>query len=272
VTRDPFRNRDFIANFDDLVEEYKTRSVATRSSLPMRAGVSYGEGRNETMDFFFPKNPSGKIPVHLFIHGGYWRMFSKEDFSFIADTIAAAGAIAAIMDYDLMPAVRLGSIVAQVKKAVRWLAANIENHGGDAQRFSVSGHSAGAHLATFTFSREALSLRPASALLLSGVYDLKPLQSSFLQPLIALTDEEVARYSPLSQHHVPGPHVVVAYGGRETDPFRNQGADFARHLQRQGLSASRRELPDADHMTAVRDLGVPGTAAGSLLADIIRSS
>jgi arylformamidase len=272
LTGDPFRNRDYVANFDELVEEYKARSAATRASLPMSDGIPYGDGPNETMDLFFPGDSTGADPVHLFIHGGYWRMFSKDDFSFIADTVTTAGAIAAILDYDLMPDVRLGTIVAQVRQAVRWLAANIGNHGGDPRRFSISGHSAGAHLATFTFSEEASIPRPASALLLSGVYDLKPLQSSFLQPLIGISDQEVTEFSPLSLRHVPGPHVVVAYGEQETDPFRNQGSDFARHLEAQRLSVTKQMLRDANHMTAVRDLGVPGSAAGELLVGAIRSS
>jgi arylformamidase len=233
--------------------------------------VAYGTGPNEKIDLFFPDGSDGTCPVHLFIHGGYWRMFSKDDFSFIADTVTAAGAIAAIMDYDLMPDVRLNTIVAQVRKAVHWLAANVGAHGGDASRLSISGHSAGAHLATFTFSEGASGPRPTKTLLLSGIYDLKPLQSSFLQPLIGITDEEVAAFSPLLLRHAPGPNVVVAYGERETDPFKIQGSDLALHLEAQGLSVIKHMLPNADHMSAVRDLGMPGSAAGDLLAGIIHA-
>ena len=271
MTKDPFRTRDHVADFDELVEEYKAKSAEARASLSMM-GVAYGTGPNEKVDLFFPTGSSGTHPVHLFIHGGYWRMFSKDDFSFIANTVTAAGAIAAIMDYDLMPQVRLNTIVAQVRKAVQWLTANSATYGGDARRFSISGHSAGAHLATFTFSKGADVPRPAAVLLLSGVYDLKPLQSSFLQSLIGIADDEVAEFSPLLLRHVPGPKVVVAYGERETDPFKNQGTDFTRHLAAQGLSVTKHTLPDTDHMTAVRDAGVPGSATGHLLADIIRSS
>jgi arylformamidase len=169
-----------------------------------------------------PPNPSGADPVHLFIHGGYWRMFSKDEFSFIADTVRAGGAMAVIMDYDLIPEVRMSTIVGQIRKAVRWVAANMGNYGGDTARFSISGHSACAHLATFAFCKGADGPKPKSALLLSGLYDLKPLQSSFLHPLIHLTDREVAEFSPRLLHHEAGTLVAVAYGEQETDPFRNQ--------------------------------------------------
>jgi arylformamidase len=272
LTKDPFRTRDHVANFETLVEEYKARSLASRASLTMITDVAYGKGASEKLDIFLPKTSSGADPVHLFIHGGYWRMFSKDDFSFIADTVTAGNAIAVIVDYDLMPEVRLSTIVGQVRNAVRWLTTNISNYGGDAARFSVSGHSAGAHLATFTFCAGAVVPKPASGLLLSGVYDLKPLQSSFLQPLIGLTDQEVGEFSPLLAQYEAGTRVTVAYGEWETDPFKNQGTDFARHLATKGLSVTTHVLQRADHMSAVRDLGIPGSAAGELLLSSMRGS
>ena len=238
----------------------------------MMADVAYGNGAREKLDIFLPEISSGADPVHLFIHGGYWRMFSKDDFSFIADTVTAGDAVAVIVGYDLMPEVRLGTIVGQIRNAVRWLTGNIGVYGGDAGRFSVSGHSAGAHLATFTFSEGAGVSKPASAVLLSGIYDLKPLQSSFLQPLIGFTDREVTEFSPLLLHHDAGTHVAVAYGERETDPFKNQGSDFARRLAKEGLPVTTHVLQQADHMSAVRDLGIPGSAAGELLLSSIRGS
>lgn len=269
MTKDPFRNRDHVANFDALVEEYGVRSAETRASANMVPDLAYGARASERLDLFLPKISSGARPVHLFIHGGYWRMFSKNDFSFVADTITAAGAIAAIMDYDLMPEVRLDTIIGQAQHAVRWLAANIATYGGDPAQLSISGHSAGAHLATFAFAEGAAMPRLKSALLLSGIYDLRPLQSSFLQPLIGLTEQEVTLFSPRRLRHVAGVNVAIAFGARETDPFKTQGADFARHLARHDVPATVHMLRDADHMSAVRDLGSPGSEAAELLARTI---
>jgi acyl-CoA reductase-like NAD-dependent aldehyde dehydrogenase len=65
---------------------------------------------------------------------GYWRMFSKRDYAYIADAVTAAGAIAVIVDYALMPQVRMAAIVDQVRRAERWIAERIADHGGDPSR------------------------------------------------------------------------------------------------------------------------------------------
>ena len=209
------------------------------------------------------RSSSGPAPVHLFIHGGYWRAWSKEEFSFVADTVTAAGAIAAIMDYALMPSVRMETIVNQVRRAARWLADHAADFGGDPGRLTLSGHSAGAHLGCFLLDQPSIPIR--AALLASGVYDLKPLQSSFIQAEIGLTDDEVARYSPLSAAPGAGPRITLLVGETETAPFHDQAAAFA--SPRRGVTLA--TVPGANHLSLVRDLGIPGTEAGRVLARMI---
>ena len=223
---DLFKTSDHVSNFDDYVTEYAELSGKTRASLKSSLNFSYGSGVHEKMDLFFPAEAAQGLPIHLFIHGGYWRMFSKDDFSFIADNVTACGAIAAIMDYDLMPNVRMAAIVDQVRQALIWLHNNAGTFGGDGNRLTVSGHSAGAHLATFAFPAQSRGPLPKSALLLSGIYDLKPLQDSFLEPLITLTDDEVRLFSPLNLQHSKTSKVLIAYGDGETRPFADQAMAF----------------------------------------------
>ena len=165
---DQFRTRDYIPDFDDIVRDLSARSEATRASLRM-AEVSYGSDRTETFDLFFPRDMRTSVPVHIFIHGGYWRMFSKRDFSYIADTITAAGAIAAIVDYALMPSVRMDVPIDQVRRAKDWLIANIGKHGGDPASLTASGHSAGAHLCALSFAESNSPSGLKAALLLGGL-------------------------------------------------------------------------------------------------------
>ncbi|MBZ9995240.1 alpha/beta hydrolase [Mesorhizobium sp. BH1-1-4] len=268
MSKDPFRTRDHVADFDDIVADIVARSTTTRTSLPMLADVAYGPHEAERLDLFFPQGPRQDLPVHVFIHGGYWRMFTRSDYSYVAETVTGAGAIAVVIDYALMPAVRMAAIVDQIRRARQWVRDNIASHGGDPGRLSVSGHSAGAHLATFLFN-EGSPYPPSAALLLGGLYDLKPLQHSFLEPLIGLTDTEVEAFSPMSKLHSSQTKVAVLVGERETEPFHLQARLFADRLTEQGLTASRGIVGGRNHMDSVRDLGLRGTIAGDWLRQLI---
>jgi len=156
MEKDPFRIRGHVADFDAIVGQLVSRSAATRERLEMHE-ARYGEGPSETVDIFLPPDAEGPRPVHVFIHGGYWRMFSKRDYSLIAETVTEAGAIAVIVDYALMPSVGMEIIVDQMARMRRWVVDNIVRFGGDASRLTISGHSAGAQLATKSISLPARS-------------------------------------------------------------------------------------------------------------------
>lgn len=269
---DPFRIRDHVADFAAIVADIRMRSERARSRLAMHADIAYGADPTETVDLFFPAARRPGMPVHVFIHGGYWRMFSKADYSCVAETVTQAGAIAVIVDYALMPAVRMVTIVDQVRRAKRWVIDHIADHGGDPSRLTISGHSAGAHLATFLFNAPEGPSQIRAALLLGGLYELEPLQSSFLRDEIAITDREVAEFSPMRHRHDRETQVTMLVGEQETIPFHRQADAFADILAGQGLAVTRHDLPGRNHMDSVRDLGVPGSDAAACLTALVRAS
>lgn len=266
---DPFRTRDHVPGFDGYVRAFAERSAATRARLPMLADVAYGPWPEDTLDLFFPAPDVASGAVHMFVHGGYWRMFSRNDFSFVAETVTRAGAIAVIIDYALMPAVRMDVIVNQVRRAKNWIRAHIAEYGGDPCRLTVSGHSAGAHLCSLLMGECEAPTGVEAAFLLSGLYDLAPLQSSFLQNEIAITNAEVERFSPLRLRHDPTVRVSLLVGERETAPFHEQAGTFASYLTTQGLGVATSTLADGNHMSVVADLGVPESNAGHALLSFI---
>ncbi|ABC94253.1 putative esterase/lipase/thiestherase protein (plasmid) [Rhizobium etli CFN 42] len=267
---DPFRTRDHVTDFDEIVDDIRARSLATRRTVTMESNIAYGTGPDETLDIFLPSNAGSDMPIHMFIHGGYWRMFSKEDYSCVAETITGVGAVAAIVDYSLMPAVRMDVLVGQVLKAKAFLLAHANRFGATRKQFSVSGHSAGAHLATFLFHRSPAPSGVVAAFLLGGLYDLEPLQTSFLREEIALSDEEVLRFTPMRHEHDPATRVAIMTGELETDPFRRQANAFKKFLAAQGLEVRESLVADGNHMSTVRDLAVAGTpVAAALRAAIV---
>jgi len=269
---DLFRIRDHVADFDAVVSEIIGRSAATRQTLPMTADIPYGSESRETVDIFFPAVRNSAMPVHMFIHGGYWRMFSKRDYSCIADTVTAAGAIAIIVDYSLMPSVRMATIVDQVRRARDWVVTHVSEYGGDPGKLTVSGHSAGAHLASHLFTLDHAPGRVRGALLLGGLYELDPLRHSFLQSEIGLTDEEVAEFTPMSHQYETATRVNILVGADETPPFHTMADAFAALLHSQGLTVSRANLSARNHMDSVLDLAIADTDAHRFLAALLRET
>ncbi len=264
---DPFRIRGHVPAFEAIQAGYARASDTARAAIRSERDLAYGPHPDERLDLFFPATAAGPCPVHLFVHGGYWRANRKEDYAFVAGPVVAAGAIAAIVEYALLPAVRMEVLVAQVRRAAAWLAAEAPRFGGDPERLTACGHSAGAHLASYLAAQAPHepappALRPRALLLVSGIYDLAPITSSFLQPEIALTPEEVARWSPLGAEPVAGVRRVLAVGAVETPPFRAQTEAYARAT---GAEAPRL-LPGLDHMTIVAEMGRSGSAMAALLA------
>ncbi|UIJ83416.1 alpha/beta hydrolase [Rhizobium leguminosarum] len=272
MAADPFRIRDHVAGFDEIVGDIRARSLATRRTVAMEANVAYGSEPGETLDIFLPNNAGSDMPIHMFIHGGYWRMFSKEDYSCLAETVTGAGAVAAIVDYSVMPTARMDVLVGQVLKAKSFLLAHADRFGATPRRFSVSGHSAGAHLATFLFHRSLAPSGVIAAFLLGGLYDLEPLQTSFLRDEIALSDEEVRRFTPMRQEHDPATRVAIMTGELETNPFKIQANAFRDTLAAQGLEVRASHVVDGDHMSTVRDLAVHGTPMAAVLRAFIATS
>ena len=274
---DPFMIRAVVPDFETHLAAYRRASERTRQSLRGVRDLAYGDHPDEKLDLYLPPEGQGPFPVHVFVHGGYWRAFSKLDYAFIADAVTAHGAIAAIIDYSLMPKARMATLVGQVRRAVAWLGERAGRWGGDPAALSASGASAGAHLASFLACRgagegPAPAVPVRSLLLVSGIYDLDPITRSFLQPEIGLMADEVAAWSPLTAAPVPGPVVDVVVGAEETPPFLDQGRAFAERLAAAGVASSFATLPGENHMSIATALGTPGSLLAEHLGRTIAAS
>ena len=266
---DLYRIRDYVADFERFVTEFRDRSAKTILTLKSRRNIAYGDKPGEHLDLYFPEKAGAALPIHIFVHGGYWRAFSKEDYAFIADGITKAGAIAAIIDYSLMPKARMSLLVEQVQRACQWLAENADSFGGDADHMTISGHSAGGHLSAMACLPGAGDYRIRAALLVSGLYELAPLAASYLQPELHLTPEEVESFSPLRFPGNSAVRFILAVGADETKPFRDQARDYFSHLRREACEAQLLSLAGEHHMSIVLSLGTPGTECARLLERMI---
>jgi arylformamidase len=276
--RDLYRNRDFIPEFDAIMKEIDARSRAFAAHSRIERNVSYGPTARQSFDLVYPRDPAPGAPLHMFIHGGYWRAGSKEAHTLVAAPVIAAGGIAALVSYDLMPETRLAEIVAQVRSAARHLVRLAPDIGASPSRFTVSGHSAGAHLASLLAAQAPGDTRSpvvpelSGMLLVSGIYDLSGIPGSFLKDEAKMRDDEARAWSPLLARHMAGPLRIISRGERETAPFQEQADALCALLDREAQRVELRAEPDANHLTIVFDLADPSASLGRRLFDLVSSS
>ncbi|MAM61408.1 alpha/beta hydrolase [Maritimibacter sp. UBA3975] len=278
AARDLYRNRDFIPDFDAIMAETEARSRAFADTVRVERNLSYGATPRQSFDLVFPPDPAPGAPLHMFIHGGYWRAGEKEAHTLVAAPVVAAGGITALIGYDLMPGTRLAEIVAQVRRAARHIVDLAPEIDADAARFTVSGHSAGAHLASLLAAeapgdKGALDVPDLRAMLLvSGVYDLSGIPGSFLRDEAGMRDDEAEAWSPLRARHMPGPRRIITRGETETAPFQEQAVALGALLDREAPDVEVQTVPSANHLTVVFELGNPTAPLGRTLSGLVRSS
>ena len=228
---------------------FDTASERARATLAIESAIRYGPSERETFDFF-PASGRAKMPLFVWIHGGYWRRLSKDQFSYVAAPIVAAGGAVAVLNYPLAPGPSLDEIVDAV---VRGFAAAV-NHaiarGVDPARTYVGGHSVGAQLAATVAARHAV----AGMLVVSGLYDLDPIRRSYINDWIAMDEASAHRNSPINlPPRVTGP-LVAAVGAVEQAAFAEQQRRYVAAWRAWGGPAREIDAPNHNHFSIALEL------------------
>jgi arylformamidase len=237
---------------------FTTFSQAARAKLPCRLDVHYGPHRDEVCDVFPAARPGA--PLMLYLHGGYWRMLTKDENSFVATALQPAGATVMVNTYSLCPDVHLDVIVQQCRAFIAWAWRNAGFYNADPDRIFISGHSAGGHLVGMMLATDwardygipADAIKGAVAI--SGIYDLVPLSRAFTNEWLQIAPNAVARNSPLKLEPKAKCPVLVAVGGAEPAGFLTQTAAYVAHLKGKGVPVSVVELPGMDHFAAWNEI------------------
>lgn len=137
------------------------------------------------LDVYRPPAQHGLLPVVFYIHGGGFRILSKETHWVFGLAYAREGYLVVNVNYRLAPRYPFPAAVIDVAAAWQWLVANAARLGADLSRVVVAGESAGANLSTGltmmsawerpeSFARDVFSagVVPRAVVAACGIYEV----------------------------------------------------------------------------------------------------
>jgi arylformamidase len=260
---DAYDQAKYAPNIRQIVGRYRTNSDLTRARLGAPKRLSYGATPIEGMDLFATKAPNA--PINVFLHGGAWRGELAQYYAFPAEMFVNAGAHYIAVDFnnvtetngDPMP------LAEQCRRAVAWVYRNAASFGGDPNRIYVSGHSSGGHLGgvmmvtdwekDFGLPKDVIK----GGVLVSGMYDLKPVRMSARSSYVKFTD--AVEHALSAQRHLDklNAPVIIGYGSLETPEFQRQSRDFAEAAKRAGKSVELIRAEGYNHFEVAETMASP---------------
>ena len=217
---DAYSNAAHIPGAESYPGRWRDAAAVFRAALGERArtGLSYGPGERHRFDLFLPEAAPRGLAV--FIHGGYWLSFGREDWSHLAAGALARGWAMAMPSYTRAPAARISAITQEMLAAVTAAAAEVPQGA-----LVVAGHSAGGHLAARLACRDtALDVadRLLRAVPISPLGDLAPLMRTGMNADLRIDEAEAAAESPVRLQRRPEVGVHVWVGADERPAFLHQ--------------------------------------------------
>lgn len=218
---------------------------------------------------YWPRYPADTaMPVLIYFHGGGFVIGSRDSHDTPCRHLAREGdCLVVSVDYRMAPEFPFPQPVEDCWAATQWIARNIAEPGGQADRMAIGGDSAGATLATVMCLmarenggpsfRHQLLIYPATDLsrgfsshaeLADGYRLTKPLIDWFMDHYFSgdETDRKHVHASPLFADSLKGlpPALLVSAG---YDPLRDEVVAYYEKLKADGVDARHLHYPSMIH-------------------------
>ncbi len=239
-------------------ERWPFLAAETRRLHPPLADIRYGDHPREVLDLFRVEGATGTV---LFIHGGYWRAFSKDEHSWVADGFRDHGLSVALLNYPLCPDVTLADIVRSTRTAFAKLYRDVLTP-AERGRIVVTGHSAGGYLSALHLATPwadwGLPDHPLAGVVpISGVFALAPLIDTTMNDTIRLDLAAAGELSLTGKPWRSRAPLTFVVGGDESAEFHRQSDDLAGSWSE--LSPTLLDIAGRNHFDVIDDLVQPGS-------------
>ena len=239
------------------------------------------------LDVYAPEGAIG-LPVTLWFYGGGWRSGDKRLFDHIGRAFAVRGIVTVAVNYRLTPEATHPDHVRDCSAALEWTYRNIAEYGGDANRIFLSGHSAGAHLASllaldpqYRKERDLPDDVVKGVVAVSGATDLnahvestKFTSREHIEQAFGDEEHELADASPLTHaidRSIDPPPFMIIVAEHDPEGLRAQAKALSEALRDVDGAARFVSVNGRDHFTIVRRFGPDDDAAANAAGEFINA-
>lgn len=217
--------------------------------------AQYGEDPYQSILVYPADEPNGT--VLLYFHGGGWTNGYKEWMAFMAPAFNALGITFATAGYRLAPQHVFPAGFQDCADAVRWLANNVSEYGGDPDKIFVSGHSAGGHyaalLATAPMLPDGSDVRPfiRGSAPLSGSYYFGKESGMAVRPRFLGPEEAGNEIHAAPYHRLDGPTCpfLITWAENDFPHLIVQAEKMVERLKEYGTRVETLVMPEYNHFT-----------------------
>lgn len=238
-------------------------SKRVRESIECELNISYGTADDQKLDIFGANTLPGGSPVFVFIHGGYWQVMSKEDYSYIALPLTKAGAVTIVMEYTRAPKANIGTIVSEVRQGMSYIMNFAKRR--ESSGVYICGHSAGGQLAAMMLSVDWMAECMISsslikgALLISGVFDLRPLVPTDINEPLKMTETTALESSPMNVmeniiKQSKNRRIELVVAAEDPAEFHRQTDEAWQVLKHADIGSNSTIIPGVDHFGVVEKM------------------
>lgn len=190
-------------------------SVQTLTNLPYKSGDKLSDYEKERckLDLYLPAGRKD-YPTLVWFHGGGLTGGVKDGKTTVAvaKSLAASELAVASVNYRLSPKAQFPAYIEDAAAAFAWAKAHVTEHGGDAGRVFIGGHSAGGYL-TLMVGLDARYLR-AHGLELTAIAGLIPVSGQTMTHYTVRKERGIGQFTITADEAAPVFHVR-----KETPPM-----------------------------------------------------
>ncbi len=248
-------------------------ATVSQRGLQVERAIPYGPEPRQALDLWRPATTDAPLPVVVFFYGGAWQEGQRQDYAFVAASLARKGHLVVVPDYRLALQAPYPAFLQDGAAAIAAARRLAPSYNGDPARLVLMGHSAGAHIAAMlALDPQWLAAagedhrRIAGLVGLAGPYDFLPIERPDIIRVFAPAPDLRAT-QPVAFAGPHAPPALLLHGTADTTVLPRNSQSLATRLAGSGAPATLKLYDGVGHVGIVLGFAAATRRASPALSD-----